>query len=202
MASVSAPVFDAAATLVAAVSVSGPANRIGALRGRRYAPAVTAAAQADRGRARRSAELTASRKLGRTCLAFRPCNARWMAGSRAGAPSSHRSPPSARSRSSPRRRDRRSTPCCRRVTANGPVGVLARLLFLDRLPHGVLIVIGFLAMISAGIAFLLVLWAAERGDDLHPAAWSRSRSDSTSSCSCCRCCSHATSSATRSTDAS
>ena len=47
---------------------------------------------------------------------------------------------------------------------NGPVGVLARLLFLDRLPHGVLIVIGFLAMISAGIAFLLVLWAAERGD--------------------------------------
>ena len=47
---------------------------------------------------------------------------------------------------------------------SGPVGVLARLLFLDHLPHGVLVVIGFFAMISAGIAFLLVLWAAERGD--------------------------------------
>jgi DNA-binding IclR family transcriptional regulator len=45
VASVSAPVFDGAATLVAAVSVSGPANRIGALRGRRYAPAVTDAAR-------------------------------------------------------------------------------------------------------------------------------------------------------------
>jgi alpha-1,6-mannosyltransferase len=47
---------------------------------------------------------------------------------------------------------------------SGPVGVLARLLFLDHLPHGVLIVIGFLAMISAGIAFLLLLLAAERGE--------------------------------------
>src|SRR5512134_2013278 len=47
---------------------------------------------------------------------------------------------------------------------NGPIGILAGLLFLDRLPHGVLIVIGFVAMIAAGVAFLLVLWAAERGD--------------------------------------
>ena len=44
VASVSAPVLDAAGGIVAAVSVSGPADRIGALRGRRYAPAVTAAA--------------------------------------------------------------------------------------------------------------------------------------------------------------
>jgi len=44
-ASVSAPVFDAGGSLVAAVSVSGPANRIATLRGRHYAPAVTAAAR-------------------------------------------------------------------------------------------------------------------------------------------------------------
>jgi DNA-binding IclR family transcriptional regulator len=44
VASVSAPVFDAVGTIVAAVSVSGPADRIGALRGRRYSTAVTAAA--------------------------------------------------------------------------------------------------------------------------------------------------------------
>ena len=45
VASVSAPVFDADGILVAAASVSGPANRIGQLRGKRYAPAVTAAAR-------------------------------------------------------------------------------------------------------------------------------------------------------------
>jgi DNA-binding IclR family transcriptional regulator len=45
VASVSAPVFDADGILVAAASVSGPANRIGQLRGKRYAPAVAAAAQ-------------------------------------------------------------------------------------------------------------------------------------------------------------
>jgi alpha-1,6-mannosyltransferase len=47
---------------------------------------------------------------------------------------------------------------------NGPIGLLSQLLFLDELPHGVLIVIGFVAMISAGVAFLLMLWAAERGE--------------------------------------
>jgi alpha-1,6-mannosyltransferase len=47
---------------------------------------------------------------------------------------------------------------------NGPFGLLAQLLFLDALPHGVLIAIGFVAMISAGVAFLMVLWAAERGE--------------------------------------
>jgi Glycosyltransferase family 87 len=47
---------------------------------------------------------------------------------------------------------------------NGPIGLLAQLLFLDELPHGFLIAIGFAAMIAAGVAFLLVLWSAERGD--------------------------------------
>jgi DNA-binding IclR family transcriptional regulator len=46
VASVSAPVFDTDGILVAAASVSGPANRIGQLRGKRYAPAVMAAARA------------------------------------------------------------------------------------------------------------------------------------------------------------
>jgi DNA-binding IclR family transcriptional regulator len=45
VASVSAPVLDAVGGIVAAVSVSGPADRIGAMRGRRYAPAVTDAAR-------------------------------------------------------------------------------------------------------------------------------------------------------------
>ena len=44
VASVSAPVFDEHKALTAAVSVSGPSNRIGQLKGRHYAPAVTAAA--------------------------------------------------------------------------------------------------------------------------------------------------------------
>src|SRR5687767_14512584 len=47
---------------------------------------------------------------------------------------------------------------------NGPFGVIAHVLFLDRLPHGMLIGIGFIAMIAAGVAFLLLLWSAERGD--------------------------------------
>jgi DNA-binding IclR family transcriptional regulator len=44
VASVSAPVLDAVGGIVAAVSVSGPADRIGAMRGRRYATAVMTAA--------------------------------------------------------------------------------------------------------------------------------------------------------------
>jgi alpha-1,6-mannosyltransferase len=46
---------------------------------------------------------------------------------------------------------------------NGPLGLLSSLLFLPHLPHGVLIALGFAAMIGAGMSFLLVLWAAERG---------------------------------------
>jgi hypothetical protein len=46
---------------------------------------------------------------------------------------------------------------------HGPIGLLARLLWLDHIPHGFLIAIGFLAMIAAGISFLLVLRACERG---------------------------------------
>jgi DNA-binding IclR family transcriptional regulator len=45
VASVSAPVFGPMEVLLAAVSVSGPASRLGNLRAKRYAPAVTAAAR-------------------------------------------------------------------------------------------------------------------------------------------------------------
>jgi DNA-binding IclR family transcriptional regulator len=45
VASVSAPVVDPAGTLAAVVSVSGPERRLGGVRARRYAPAVTAAAR-------------------------------------------------------------------------------------------------------------------------------------------------------------
>jgi DNA-binding IclR family transcriptional regulator len=45
VASVSAPVIDRLGGLVAVVSVSGPAGRIGTAGGKRYAPAVTAAAR-------------------------------------------------------------------------------------------------------------------------------------------------------------
>jgi DNA-binding IclR family transcriptional regulator len=45
VASVSAPVFGAAGSVLAAVSVSGPAQRLGLRPGRQYAPAVVAAAR-------------------------------------------------------------------------------------------------------------------------------------------------------------
>jgi DNA-binding IclR family transcriptional regulator len=45
VASVSAPVFGPGQTLLAAVSVSGPASRLGQLRAKRYAPAVLEAAR-------------------------------------------------------------------------------------------------------------------------------------------------------------
>lgn len=48
-------------------------------------------------------------------------------------------------------------------SGSGPLGLLARLLWLNRIPHGILIALGFVAMMAAGIAFLLILYACERG---------------------------------------
>jgi Protein of unknown function (DUF2029). len=47
--------------------------------------------------------------------------------------------------------------------SDGPLGVIARMLFMDRIPHGVLIALGFLAMMAAGAAFLVILYACEQG---------------------------------------
>jgi Glycosyltransferase family 87 len=47
--------------------------------------------------------------------------------------------------------------------SDGPVGMVARMLFLDHVPRGALIALGFLAMASAGVAFLLILRACELG---------------------------------------
>ncbi len=49
-------------------------------------------------------------------------------------------------------------------STGGPIGLLARLLLLDRVPPGVMIVVGLVAMVSAGLAFLLILWVAARGE--------------------------------------
>jgi len=46
--------------------------------------------------------------------------------------------------------------------SDGPLNLLARALFLDHLPHGLLIAIGFVAMVMAGVAFLIVLYACEQ----------------------------------------
>ena len=48
-------------------------------------------------------------------------------------------------------------------TGGGPLGLLTRLLWMNHIPHGLLIAIGFVAMMAAGVAFLLVLYACERG---------------------------------------
>ena len=45
VASVSAPVFGPGGSLSAAVSVSGPSSRVGAMRAKRYAPTVVEAAR-------------------------------------------------------------------------------------------------------------------------------------------------------------
>jgi hypothetical protein len=47
--------------------------------------------------------------------------------------------------------------------SDGPLGLVARLLLVDRVPHGVLIALGFVAMVAAGGAFLLILYACEQG---------------------------------------
>ncbi len=47
--------------------------------------------------------------------------------------------------------------------SGGPLGLFAKLLWMNRLPHGVLIALGFAAMMAAAISFLLILFAAERG---------------------------------------
>ena len=48
-------------------------------------------------------------------------------------------------------------------SGGGPLGLLTRLLWMNHIPHGLLIAIGFLAMMAAGVAFLVVLYACERG---------------------------------------
>src|SRR5207342_2707107 len=47
--------------------------------------------------------------------------------------------------------------------SDGPLGIFSRLLFLDHIPHGLLIALGFVAMVAAGAAFLLILYACEQG---------------------------------------
>jgi len=47
--------------------------------------------------------------------------------------------------------------------SDGPLGLFSRLLYLDHIPHGVLIALGFIAMMAAGAAFLLILYATEQG---------------------------------------
>jgi hypothetical protein len=49
------------------------------------------------------------------------------------------------------------------VRSDGPVGLLARVLLLNHVPHGLLIALGFVAMLAAGAAFLVVLYACELG---------------------------------------
>ncbi len=46
----------------------------------------------------------------------------------------------------------------------GPIGALATFLLLGHVPSGVMIGLGFVAMVAAGACFLLILRACERGD--------------------------------------
>ena len=95
----------------------------------------------------------------------------------------------------------RITPCCRRKPAQGPSDCSRGCCGSTVCPHGVLIALGFVAMMAAGVAFLLVLYACERGMIPVRTVVTLTVAYTPRSC-CCRCCSRATCSATPTTAAS
>ena len=158
----SGPVFDQHGILTAVVSVSGPANRIGQLKGRHYAPAVTAAAaeiEASLHATRPNTIPVSSTDMSHRAALLRPLEG-WLTARRAITASVLSMSAVILVAATP---GSPYHPVLPESQGNGPLELLAKLLFLDRLPHGVLIALGFAAMISAGVCFLLVLWAAERG---------------------------------------